>query len=121
MKKNKLLLVALVLGVAYLIYSIVYWGGANTSSTGDSAQAGAALATVLVMPHLALTVLAVIFNALGFFMSKRAFALTAGILYTVALVLFPPYFMFVIVQMILCFVAFAKMKKDASGTSGSTE
>ena len=46
-------------------------------------------------------------------MNKAAFALTAGILYAVAMVLFPVYFFFVIVQMILCFVAFAKMRKQA--------
>ena len=37
-------------------------------------------------------------------------ALTAGILYAVAMVLFPMYFFFVVVEMILCFIAFARMK-----------
>lgn len=44
-------------------------------------------------------------------MNKRGFALTGAILYTVALVLFPVYFMFVIVQMVLSYVGFAKLKK----------
>lgn len=74
-------------------------------------QVGSGIATVLVMPHLVFTVLAVIFNALGLFMRKRGFALTGAILYTVALVLFPVYFMFVIVEMILSYIGFAKMKK----------
>lgn len=111
-KLNKPLLVALILGAAYLVYSMVYWSGANTGSEGAQ-QAGAALATVLVMPHLVLTFVAVVFNALGLFMDKRGFALTAGILYAVAMLLFPAYFFFVVIQMILCFVAFAKMKKKA--------
>ncbi|MBP3885206.1 MAG: hypothetical protein J6D54_09770 [Olsenella sp.] len=111
MKKSKLLLVALILGVLYLVYSAWYWfgGGANVGST-SSAQAGAAIASAIVMPHLVLTLLAVIFNALGYALSKRPFALVAGILYSVAMVLFPPYFFFVIVQAILSYVAFAKMK-----------
>ena len=58
------------------------------------------------------TVLATIFNGLGLFMKKRGFALVGSILYAVAMVLFIPYFMFVIVQMILSFVGFAKLKKD---------
>lgn len=114
-KKNIPLLVALVIGAAYMVYSLVYWGGANGS--GSSAeQAGAALATVLVMPHLVVTFLAVVFNALGFLMNKRGFALTAGILYAVGMVLFPAYFMFVIVEMVLAFVAFAQMGKAAKAS-----
>ena len=45
-------------------------------------------------------------------MKKRGFALAGAILYAVATILFIPYFMFVIVQMILSFVGFAKLKKD---------
>lgn len=86
-------------------------GGTAGSSANTAEQIGAGIATVLVMPHLVMTVLAVIFNALGLFMHKRGFALTGAILYTVALVLFPIYFMFVIVEMILSYIGFAKMKK----------
>lgn len=111
MKRNKLLLVALVLGALYLVYSLVYWSGASASGSGAEA-AGALMATALVMPHLVAVVVAVVFNALAFAMSKRPFALVAGIMYAVAMALFPIYFFFVLVQMILCFVAFAKMKGE---------
>lgn len=40
-----------------------------------------------------------------------AAALVGGILYAAALVLFLMYAPFVVVQMILCFVAFARMKQ----------
>lgn len=110
-KLSKTLLISFILGVAYILYSLTYWGGA-TSGTADAAeQIGAGIATVVVMPHLICTALAVIFNGLGLFMRKRGFALTGAILYTVALVLFPVYFMFVIVEMILSYIGFAKMKK----------
>ncbi|MGI6230594.1 MAG: hypothetical protein ACOYJL_06755 [Tractidigestivibacter sp.] len=111
-KINVCLLIALILGVLYLLYSAYYWGGANAGSSTSSEQAGAALATVMVMPSLVIVLIAVIFNALGLFMRKAAFALVAGILYAVGMVLFIPYFMFVIVEMILSFVAYAQMKKD---------
>ena len=109
-KLSKLLLIAFILGVAYSIYSIVYWGGGAGAGADSAEQLGASIATVLVMPHLICTVLATIFNGLGLFLRKRGFALTGAILYTVALVLFPMYFMFVIVQMILSYIGFAKMK-----------
>ena len=111
-KLSKLLLVSLIIGVAYLVYSIVYWTGTAGSGLDDAEQIGTGIATALVMPHLICTALAVLFNALGLFMKKRGFALTGAILYTVALVLFPMYFMFVIIEMILSYIGFAKMKKD---------
>ena len=63
------------------------------------------------MPHMICAVLAAIFNVLGWTMSSRGFALTGAILYAVAAVLFPLYAMFVLIQMILSFVGFAKLKK----------
>lgn len=113
MKRSVLLGISLVISVAYLAYSLVYWGGA-TGNAGSSAEAaGAAIAAALVMPHLVCTLVGAVFNALGFFMKKSAFALVAGILYAVAMVLFPTYFFFVVIQTILCFVAYARMKKVA--------
>lgn len=48
---------------------------------------------------------------LAWAMNKRGFALTGGILFAVAMALFPLYFMFVIVQLILAFVGFARLKQ----------
>lgn len=113
--KNKLLLVALALSALYMAYSAWYWFGGGAASqlgTDSASQAGGALAAALVTPHLLLALLALVFNALGFTMGKAGFALAAGILYAVAMILFPPYFFFVIIQMVLCFVAFAKMLKQ---------
>lgn len=117
--KSKLLLVALVVSALYMIYSAWYWfgGGASSSGSGDAAQAGSAIATALVTPHLLLALLGLIFNALAFALNKSAFALTAGILYAVSMALFPMYFFFVLIQMVLCFVAFAKMRKSAQAAS----
>ena len=111
-KLNKCLLISFVLGVLYLVYSANYWSSAFGNGASTAEQIGSGLATAIVMPHLIFTALAVIFNGLGLFMRKRGFALTGAILYTVALVLFPVYFMFVIIQMILSYIGFAKMKKD---------
>lgn len=104
MKRSKLLLVSGILGTLYVIYLIGYFGNAATT------DASGAIATALVTPHLALTCIAVVFNWLGFALKARWAALVAGILYAVAMVLFIVYFMFVIIEMILCFVAYGKMK-----------
>ena len=113
-KLSKCLLISFILGVLYLLYSIFYWSGAASSGASSAEQIGAGLATIIVMPHLICTAIAVVFNGLGLFMQKRGFALTGAILYTVALVLFPVYFMFVIIQMILSYIGFAKMPKTST-------
>ena len=111
MKRSKLLLISAVLGTAYVLYLIYYFGGVIVNSSGTSEEVGGALAAMLVAPHMVLTAIAVIFNWLGFALKVKWAALVAGILYAVAMVLFIVYFMFVIIEMILCFVAYGKMKK----------
>ena len=108
---NIWLLISLIAGVAYLVYSIVYWGGAAPSEINNVEDLGAAVATALVMPHLICTGIAVLFNALGLFLEKRGFALAGAILYTIALVLFFGYFMFVIVEAICSYIGYATMGK----------
>jgi hypothetical protein len=110
MKKSKLLLVSWILSVAYLVYLIAYFSGVIGSTT-DTEQAAATVVFVLIMPHLFLLFLGLIFNVLGWAMNKRGFALTGAILYSVSMFLFIPYFFFVVIQTILSFIAYAKMKK----------
>lgn len=111
MKRSKCLLVSGILGVIYSVYLISYFVGQNSAQSDVASAIGVGIATILVMPHMICTILATIFNVLGWAMNKRGFALTGAILYAVAMVVFPMYFFFVIVQMILSFVGFAKLKK----------
>lgn len=112
MRKSKLLLVSWVLGAIYVVYLVVFFIGAIGDVNG-SEQVGAAIAGLLVFPHALASLVAVIFNILGWSMSKKGFALTGAILYAVAMVLFPVYFFFVIIQMILSFIGYAKMNKTS--------
>ena len=89
-----------------------YWFGGGVEYGADSAaNVGAGLATAIVMPHNIAAILGALMNTIGYFANSRGFALTGAILYTVALVLFPIYFMFVVIQMILSYIAFVRMKK----------
>ncbi len=112
---NVCLLISFILGVLYLLYTVVHWLITSGSASNGFEQLGVGIGMALVMPHIVCTVIAVIFNALGLFLNKRGFSLTGAILYTVAMVLFPLYFMFVIIEMILSYIGFARQNKSGGG------
>lgn len=115
-KGTILALLAAVLGAAYLVYIVKYFYGGFLNTGNDSAEAlGAGIASMLVTPHIACVGCAVIFNVLGLFIKKLpGFLLTAGILYLVGGVVFIMYFLFVVLQAVFCFIAFARRKKSRS-------
>ena len=113
MKRSKLLLISGILSTAYLIYILNYFIGGIFSSDGiESISAG--IASALVTPHMLLVGLGVLFNWIGWAMKLRWAALVSGILYAVSILLMFIYAPFVIVQMILCFIAFSRIKKVLS-------
>lgn len=109
-KHSKTLLISAIIGTLYAIYLISNFGGAIVGTTDSAEQVGAVLATALVTPHMILVVLAVIFNWVGYFTNKRGFALTAGILYSVAGAVFLLYILFVVPSIVLSFVGYANLK-----------
>lgn len=113
MKRSVLLLISGILGLLYAIYLVSHFGGGMAASSSDAELIGAGLAATLVAPHMICVVLAVVFNIIAWFGNVRWAALVAGILYAVAMICFIIYALFVMVQMILCFVAFAKMKSNS--------
>jgi len=109
-KRSKLLLISAIIGTLYALYIIIYFSSSLNSNDASEAV-GAAIATALVMPHMILVVLAVIFNWVGYGTNKRGLALTGGILYSVAGVVFLMYIFFVIPSLVLSFVGYAKLKQ----------
>lgn len=109
--KSKALLVSLVIGALYTVYLIVYFVGNMADSGSSTEAAGAGIATALVTPHLVLMVLAVIFNALGYFQSKSGFALAGAILYCVAAGVFIIYAPFCVIEIVFSFIGYSKLKK----------
>ena len=111
MKKNKLLLVSGILGTLYLLYLVTYFTGLTNSS--DVVEAiGGHIATALVMPHMLCVGLSVIFTWVGWAQNAKWGALVAGIMYSVSILLMFKYAPYVVLQLILSFVAYAEMKKQ---------
>ena len=117
-KRSVLLLIALVIGLGYLCLQIsnitTHVTDASFTNPQTAEETGEALGTALgvtvLMPHVILITLAVIFNAVGWLGKARWAALTAAILYTVGGVLGLVNFVFVLIPMILCYVAYGRMK-----------
>ncbi len=112
-QKSKTLLASWIVGVVYAIYIVAYSISAAASAAleTDAATAlGTGLGVALLMPHIVFVILSVIFNIIGWAMNLRWSALVGAILYCVAGLLMPIYIPFVLAQIILSFVGFAKLK-----------
>ncbi len=94
------LLISFLLGMAYLIYSAIYWTNAASTNIGGT------IAVSLVYPHLICLFLAVVLNFLSVLLRNTWVTMTAAILYTITIFLFPLYWMFVTIEAILCWVEF---------------
>lgn len=115
MKINKCLLISLILGILYSCYLVWYLGYTALHPPVKAAtHIGVAIAILMIAPHMIMSILATIFNAVGTLLHKPGFALTGAIFYTIALVVFPFYFYFVIIQMILSYIGFAMLRKQRS-------
>ena len=104
-------LISFIIGILYLIYSFFYWTDLSASSSDVFEAVGNGLAFAVVLPHLIATAVAVLLNALGCFMKHSGIVLAGAILYCVALLLMPIYFMFVVIEIVLSFVAYARMSR----------
>jgi len=105
-------LISWIIGSAYAVYLFSYFGVAIGGSADTAEAVSASIAAALVTPHIICVCLAVIFNILSWAANIRWAALCGGILYSVALILFLPYFLFVVAEIVLFFIGFTKMKKN---------
>ena len=113
-KRSKILLVSGIIGTIYsllLIRFFLAYFSAGIISDIYIEKAVSALAVIIVMPHMVLFVLATIFNWFSYIKNKRGFALSAGILYLISLIVFPMDLIFVVPSTILSFIGYFRLKK----------
>jgi hypothetical protein len=115
--RSKAAFIAALLATAYSIYSMLYWGGVvgQTESMDAGEAIGAGIATLLVLPHLIVTVLGALFGVIAFFIRSPGLILTSAILYSVAAVLFFLYALFLVPSIVLGFVGYSNQKKLNKG------
>lgn len=114
MKKSKMLIASMVLGIIYTVYLISYFAGVIGTSADASEVIGASVAAALVVPHMACVLIAAIFSIVAVATSKPWAGLTAMILYFVSGVLFLPYVIFSIILGAVALWGWLNMKKIIS-------
>lgn len=111
-KRSFLLLLAAIIATLCFVYVVSYASDSmkKMESMSSAEQVGTSIAMAMASPSMIVSGIGTLFAWLGWLFKIRGFALTAGILFAVAMVLMIPWFMFNVVQMVLCFIAFARMK-----------
>ncbi len=108
--RSKALFVCSLLATIYLIYLIIYFGGAM-GDLNSSEEIGGAIATALVTPHMVVMGIGAIFSWIGFFTRKPWAALVGAILYCISALLFIMYVLFCVPMIVLGFVGYSNQKK----------
>lgn len=112
--RSRLLLAAGIIATMALAYVLWYlFTSADSALQSDDAAygLGTIIAVRLALPFAVASAVGTMFTWLAYFLNKRALALAAGILFSVAIILMLPWFFMDIVQMILCYVAYARMRR----------
>lgn len=105
-KTRNLLIAAIVITILVWVYYISHFSKAILQD-----EVAGSIASLLVLPHGITVIVALLFNVLGLTMKSKGFILTSGILYLVSIIFMPIYFMFVLIQAVLCFIAYGQQKK----------
>ena len=109
-QRSKTLVVATVLATIYALYLFFHFVVGTMNSEGEEAVAGA-IATTLVMPHMAMFIIGAVFGWIALFLKAPWSALVAAILYAVGTFFFILYFMYGVPILVLGFVGYSKQKK----------
>ena len=111
MKGKKILLTASIIGtVSIIVLLSVIVFSFSTNAGRSSEPSKYSISTISLLLFILLSIIAVVFSWIGYKTNNRIFALIAGILYTVTIVLVLDFFYFNIVQMGLCYAAFSAMR-----------
>ncbi len=112
-RRSKASFFGALLGVAYAVYSVIYWSGAAEAVASEdiSESLGAGIALAFVFPHMIVTVIGAIFAVIGFLTRSTGLTLTGAILFAAAALLFLLYAAFLLPSIILGFVGYSNQKK----------
>ena len=110
-KRSVALLIGAIIGTICVAYVYSYMSSASGKISSDAYSVGVAIGLSIATPSIVCAAIATVFAWIGWATCTRGFALTAGVLYAVAMALLFAWALFWVLEMILCFVGYSKMKK----------
>lgn len=110
--RSKSEFISIILAVGYVIFALTLWAQSVSEATSDAEQIGAGLASLFILPHIALAFVGTMLATLGFFFRSAGLSLSGAIVNTVAAVTFIFWGFALIPAVIFGFVAYAAQKKN---------
>lgn len=106
MKKDKLLLVSLGLSVVYVVGTIVYYFVSMWTNPKEHMMLN--YLSIILIPHFIGVLVGIVMSYLAYEKFSRRFVIYALFGYIVAILLFPYFYFYVTLQLILCLVVLVK-------------
>ncbi len=119
MKKNKLLLLSLILGLLLTVVLTFLMMSLLSPSEVIIQEIFNAGIFYMVRTYFIVVCFAVLFNGLGWGFNNKILALIGGVMYIIAMSLYPSYFFFTLIQSVLSFIAFIMMRKKVQTINSS--
>ena len=118
-QRDKVLMVSAIIDIVWFIVVCSSFASLmNATPSGDEMdqlahEIGTSIGFALQIPFLITSFLGIVFNVIGWLISKKGFALTAGILFSVSFFLSIGNAIGYIPCLVLCFIGYARLKKQA--------
>lgn len=110
-RRSIFVLLAVIVAVLVLIYLNGYMRDSINNAEDGFAGLGVAIAISASQPFMIALGLGAVFGAVGWLFVLRWAALVAGILFAVAMILLPAWFVFALIPTVLAFIGYARMKR----------
>lgn len=101
---------ALLISIIPAIFYIGYFAG-SMSVNNIEKQLGSSNGITIITLHIALLILAIVFNYVAYLTNKSVLALTTVILFLASGISFLPYILFIVPSIVLSFLGYINLKK----------
>jgi hypothetical protein len=118
-QRDKVLMVSAIIAIVWFIIVCSSFASLlNATPSGDEMdqlahEIGTSIGFALQIPFLITSFLGIVFNVIGWLISKKGFALTAGILFSVSFFLSIGNAIGYVPCLVLCFIGYSRLKKQA--------
>ena len=110
--RSKSEFISIILAIGYVILALTLWAQSVSEATSYAEQLGAGIASLFILPHIALAFVGAMLATIGFFLRSPGLSLSGAIVNTVAAVTFVFWGFALIPAVIFGFIAYGSQKKN---------